>query len=727
MLPIKCIMMLTKIAATVLLMTGSLLSNAQVSMKRTNYEWPVNAQPPVAEKKAKELIAHGDTRTDHYYWMNDFFKKGPDSTKIVDHLKAENAYYETMMAGTLAIQDQLYKEMKARIKEKDESVPVLRKGYYYYSRQVEGKDYFLYCRKKGSLDAKEEVLLDVNAMAEGHTYYSVSGFAVSPDNKLIAYGVDMVSRRQYTIYVKNLETGELLKDAIPQTEGDPVWANDNKTFFYTSKNPVTLLSEKIRRHTLGAVAANDPVVYEEKDPTNYISVGKTKSENFLLITSRATLSSEIFILNANEPNGQFISFQPRMKEVIYSIDHANGLFYILTNKDAKNFKVMTAKENGTLINNWKELIAHNDKVLIQRFDLFKDYLAIAERKNGLTQVHIIQTRNNESHYLAFDESAYTASIGYNPEYESDILRFNYTSLTTPSTVYDYNMKSKEKKLMKQQEVVGSFKASDYTTERLYATAEDGTKIPLSIVYKKGFKKDGNSPLLLYGYGSYGASMDASFSSVRLSLLDRGFAFAIAHIRGGQEMGRYWYEEGKMMKKKNTFTDFIDCAHFLIKEKYTSPSHLYASGGSAGGLLMGAVINLKPELWNGIISGVPFVDVVTTMSDPSIPLTTNEYDEWGNPENKEHYFYMKSYSPYDNIERKPYPNMLVTTGLHDSQVQYFEPAKWVAKLRELKTDKHVLLLHTDMEAGHGGASGRFKALKDRAREYAFLLALEGMVH
>lgn len=714
---------------TSLLLTGLLLSTVlseAQNKKSMSFQWPENVQAPVAIKKPTALIDHDDTRIDDYYWMNAYFKKSQDSGMVLSHLNAENKYYETMMAGTNAFQDKLYQEMKARIKEKDESVPTFRRGYFYYSRQVEGKDYYLYCRKKGSLDAPEEVLMDVNAMAEGHAYYSVSGFAVSMDNKMMAYGVDMVSRRQYTIYIKNLETGEIYKDAIPQTEGDPVWANDNKTIFYSAKNPVTLLSEKIRKHTLGTDVSADETVYEEKDPTNYISVGKTKSERYLLITSRATLSSEVFILDAAQPSGKFKSFQPRMKEVIYSIDHANGLFYVLTNKEAKNFRVMTAAESATGVDNWKELIAHDDKVLIQRFDLFKNFLAIAERKNGLTQVHIIDTRNNSSHYLAFDEPAYAAGMAYNPEYDTETLRFNYTSLTTPSTVYDYNMADKSKKLIKQQEVLGTFKPSDYVTERLYATAKDGTKIPLSVVYRKGYVKDGKSPLLLYGYGSYGASMDASFSSVRLSLLDRGFAYAIAHIRGGQEMGRYWYEDGKMMKKKNTFTDFIDCAEYLISNKFTSPQHLYANGGSAGGLLMGAIVNMRPDLWNGIIAAVPFVDVVTTMSDPTIPLTTNEYDEWGNPNNKESYFYMKSYSPYDNVEKKAYPNMLVTTGLHDSQVQYFEPEKWVAKLRDMKTDNNKLFLFTNMEAGHGGASGRFKALKDRAREFAFLFALEGIL-
>ncbi|MBC7887921.1 MAG: S9 family peptidase [Ferruginibacter sp.] len=715
-----------KTPSAIVLLTLLILScNNQSEVKKTAYNWPQNVQPPVAEIKPKELSAHGDARIDNYYWMNDYFKKGADSSKVVAYLAAENKYYDTMMSATRPLQEKLYTEMKARIKEKDESVPVFKSGYYYYSRLVEGKDYFVYCRKKEKLDAPEEVLLDVNAMAEGHNYYSAIGFSVSPDNKLMAYGIDTLSRREYKIYIKNLETGEIYKDEIPGTEGGPIWANDNKTIFYTAKNPVTLLSEKIKKHLLGSSSAADKVVYEEKDPSNYIGVGKSKSEKYILITSEATLSSELRWINADKPDDAFEVFQPRIKEVLYEVDHAKDRFYIRTNLHAKNFKIVTCTEDKKDTANWKDLVPHNDSVLVSGFDLFKNFIAINERKGGLTQVHILNTQNNNSHYLAFEEPSYTAGIVSNPDYNTDVARFNYTSLTTPSSVYDYNMVTKEKKLMKQQEVVGGYDPKEYVTERVFATAKDGTKLPVSIVYKKGYKKDGNGALLLYGYGSYGASMDAYFSSIRLSLLNRGFAFAIAHIRGGQELGRYWYEDGKMMKKKNSFTDFIDCAEFLIAGKYTSPQHLYANGGSAGGLLMGAIINMRPDLWNGVIAAVPFVDVLTTMSDPSIPLTTNEYDEWGNPASKVSYEYMKSYSPYDNVEKKSYPNMLVTTGLHDSQVQYFEPAKWVAKLRAMKTDSNHLFLFTNMEAGHGGASGRYKPLKDKAREYAFLLALEGI--
>jgi oligopeptidase B len=701
-------------------------NNSKQDMKKTNYQWPASQVAPVAEQKVHLTITHGDTLTDPYYWLNDYFKKGPDSSKVVAYLQAENQYFDTMMAGTQALQEKLYDEMKARIKEKDESVPTFNNGYFYYTRVVEGKDYFLYCRKKGSLDAKEEVLLDVNAMAEGHAYFSAAGFAISPNNKLLAYGIDKLSRRQYSIYVKNLETGELLKDEIKNAEADPVFANDNNTIFYTSKNSVTLLSEKIKRHTLGTDAASDAVVYEEKDPSNYIGVGKSKSDQYILLYSMGTLSSEMHILNANQPNGIFNVFQARMKNVLYYIDHAGDQFYIRTNKDAINFKVVTCPQDKTTADNWKDLVPHRADVLVSELDVFKDFITIGERKNGLTQIQIISKKDNSSHHLAFEEPTYMASLAGQPDYNATALRYNYTSLTTPNSVYEYDMATRQKKLMKQQEVVGGFKAADYSTERLFATAKDGTQVPISIVYKKGFNKDGNAPLLLYAYGSYGYSTDAAFSSNRLSLLNRGFAFAIAHIRGGEEMGRQWYEDGKLLKKKNSFTDFIACADFLIAQKYTSSAHLYINGGSAGGLLMGAVVNMRPELFNGVVAAVPFVDVITTMSDPTIPLTTNEYDEWGNPANKESYFYMKSYSPYDNVEKKAYPNMLVTTGLHDSQVQYFEPAKWVAKLRTHKTDKNVLLLYTDMTAGHGGASGRFKSLKDIARDYSFFLALEGML-
>jgi oligopeptidase B len=692
--------------------------------KQVAYHWP-EVTAPIAEKVPLKRVIHGDTVVDDYFWMIDYFKKGPDSNKVVDYLNAENTYLDTMMSGTKEFQKSLFKELKARIKEKDESVPYLKNGYYYYTRTEDGKQYYKYCRKKGSLDAPEEVLLDVDKMAEGHSYYSATGFNISPDNKLMAYGVDTVSRREYVIHIKNLVTGELSKEIIKGTTGSVAWANDNKTFFYTAKNPVTLLTEKIMKHRLGEDVAKDQIAYEEKDNSNYIGVGRSKSGKFIYIYSGATTSSDTRFISADEPDAPFKIFQPRIKDVLYDVTALEDKFLIVTNKDALNFKLMECPLDKTGIENWKEVIPHRKDVLLEGVDEFKDFLVVSERKNGLTQLSIRNLKTDETHYLDFGEAAYTAYTTANMEYSSAVLRYSYTSLTTPSSTYDYQMADRKKNLLKQQEVLGGYHVEDYKTERLYATAKDGTQIPISLVYKKGVKKDGSAPLLLYGYGSYGASMDPTFSSTRLSLLDRGFVYAIAHIRGGQEMGRQWYEDGKMMKKINTFTDFIDCGKYLIEQKFTSKGHLYAQGGSAGGLLMGAVVNMAPDLWNGIIAQVPFVDVVNTMLDETIPLTTNEFEEWGNPKNREAYEYMKSYSPYENIEAKSYPNLLVTTGLHDSQVQYFEPAKWVAKLRAIKTDKNVLLLKTDMEVGHGGASGRFDYLKDIALNYAFLFALEGI--
>ena len=683
-----------------------------------------SATPPVAQKKEHVRIIHDDTEIDNYYWMYDYFGKGPDSTKVIEYLEAENAYIDTVMSGTTQFREALYNEMKSRIKEQDESLPIFRNGYYYYSRTEEGKQYYKYCRKKGSLDAAEEILLDVDKMAEGYTYYAVGGITISDNNKIMAFGVDNVSRRQYTIYFKNLETGEILNETIKNTSGGVTWAADNKTVFYASKNPVTLLTEKIMRHTLGTDSSKDVTVYQESDKANYIGVGRSKNKKYITIVSSATMSSEIRFIEADKPNSAFKVFQSRMKDVLYSIVPMNDKFLIITNMDAMNFKIMECPLNKTGVENWKDYIAHREDVLVEGVDVFKEFLVIEERKEGLIQIRIRDLANaDKEHYINFGQTAYTAYTSSNPEYDSKILRYLYTSMTTPTSTFDYNMDTKESTLMKEAEVVGGYNKDDYFTERLYATASDGTKVPISIVYKKGLKRDGKAPLLLYGYGSYGYSMDAAFSSNRLSLLDRGFVYALAHIRGGQEMGRQWYDDGKMHKKINTFTDFIDCAEYLIAEKYTSKNHLYAQGGSAGGLLIGAIINMRPDLWHGVIADVPFVDVVNTMLDESIPLTTNEYDEWGNPNNKEDYLYMKSYSPYENIERKAYPNMLVNTGLHDSQVQYFEPAKWVAKLRDMKIDNNIMLLKTDMEAGHGGASGRFEYLKDVAFDYAFLFTLE----
>ncbi|WP_343701650.1 S9 family peptidase [Chitinophaga sp.] len=681
----------------------------------------MNVTPPVAEKIRHEFPAiHGDVRVDEYYWLKD-----RDNPKVIAYLQAENKYTDTMLSPVKEFREKLYEELKGRIKEKDESVPYFLNGYVYYTRYEEGKEYPLYCRKKGNESAPEEVMLNVNDMAKGYAYYNVVGLNVSPDNKMVAYGVDTVSRRKYTIHIKNLETGELLPDAIANTTGGSTWANDNKTLFYTRKNDSTLRSESISKHLLGADPKTDKIVFFEKDDTYSTWVYKSKSRKYIIIGSGSTLSSEYRYLDADQPDGAFKIFHPREKDLLYDIDHRGDKFYVVTNYNAKNFRLMETPLDKTGKDNWKEVVPHRADVLLEGIELFDNYMVLSERKNGLSQLRIINSLSGQEHYLDFGEPAYVAYVSTNPEMDSKQLRYGYTSLTTPNSTFDYNMDTKEKELKKQQEVLGGYDPKNYVTERLFATAKDGTKVPISLVYKKGFEKNGKQPLLLYGYGSYGNSIEPFFSSNRVSLLDRGFAYAIAHIRGGQEMGRQWYEDGKMFKKKNTFTDFIDCGEYLIQQKYTSREHLYAMGGSAGGLLMGAVINMRPDLWKGVIAAVPFVDVVTTMLDESIPLTTGEYDEWGNPNNKDSYEYMKSYSPYDNVEKKAYPNMLVTTGLHDSQVQYFEPAKWVAKLREMKTDSNLLLLETNMDAGHGGASGRFKALKDVALQYAFLFYLEGI--
>jgi oligopeptidase B len=681
----------------------------------------INVTPPVAEKIKKEMTIHGDTRIDDYYWLNE-----RENPKVIAYLTAENKYLDTMLSPIKDLREKLYEEMRGRIKEKDESVPYFENGYLYYTRFEEGKEYPIYCRKKGNEASVEEIILNVNDLAKGHAYFNATGLSVSPDNKLLAYGVDTVSRRKYTIYVKNLETGELLSDAIPETTGGSTWGNDNRTLFYTRKNPTTLRSERIEKHLLGTDAKTDKTVFFEKDETYNTYVYKTKSRKYIVIGSGSTLSSEYRVLDADQPDGAFRVFHPREKDMLYDIDHRGDKFFIVTNFEAKNFRLMECPLDKTTKDNWKEVVPHRTDVLLQGIDLFNDYMVLSERKNGLTQIRVMNTTTKQEHYLDFGEPAYTAYASVNPEMDTKVLRYSYTSLTTPSSTYDYNMETREKELKKQQEVIGGYDPKEYVTERLFAKAKDGTQVPISLVYKKGFEKNGKKPLLLYGYGSYGNSMEATFNSNRISLLDRGFAYAIAHIRGGQEMGRQWYEDGKMFKKKNTFTDFIDCAEYLIQQQYTSKEHLYAMGGSAGGLLMGAIVNMRPDLWHGVVAAVPFVDVVTTMLDESIPLTTGEFDEWGNPKNKDSYEYMKSYSPYDNVEKKAYPNMLVTTGLHDSQVQYFEPAKWVAKLRELKTDNNLLLMETNMEAGHGGASGRFRALRDVALQYGFMLYLENII-
>lgn len=677
---------------------------------------------PRIKKVPVKLEKHGDVRTDNYFWLRE-----RENSEVLDYLTRENVYNDQMTAHTKELQENLFQEVKKRIKEDDSSVPYKLNGYWYITRFEKGKDYPIYSRKKETLEAPEEILFDVNEMAKGHDYYRLSGLSVSPNNKLISYAVDTVSRRKYTIYIKNLETGEVYPEKIRNTTGGATWANDNKTLFYARKDEETLRSNKIYKHHLGTKAKDDELVFFEEDETFHTYVYKSKSQRYIIIGSDSTLTSEYRFIAADDPDGEVRIVQPRIRGVEYGIAHYRDCFYILTNLDgATNFKLMKAPVHNSGIENWQEVIPHREKVLLEDIDLFRDYLVVSERSNGLNKIHIRRWDGTDSYFLPFDNETYTAFTGTNPDFDTEILRYTYNSLTTPTQVVDFNMRTREKDVKKELEVLGGeFKKENYISDRIWATAQDGTKIPMTLVHRKELVKDGKNPVLQYAYGSYGSTIDPYFSNVRLSLLDRGFIFVIAHVRGGEYLGRKWYNDGKLLKKKNTFTDFIDCTKHLIQENYSSPEHMYASGGSAGGLLMGAVANMAPQLYKGIIASVPFVDVVTTMLDETIPLTTGEYDEWGNPNDPEYYFYMKSYSPYDNVTSQDYPNILVTTGLHDSQVQYWEPAKWVAKLRELKTDSNKLLFHTNMEAGHGGASGRFEALREVAEEYAFLLDLEGI--
>lgn len=675
-------------------------------------------EAPKAAQKPKTLEIHGDTRQDEYYWLND-----REDEEVLAYLRAENAYLDTVMAPLKDFRETLYQEIIGRIQQTDMSVPYLKNGYWYYSRYEEGKEYPMHARKAGSLDAEEDLMLDVNKLAEPFPYYQAAGLTVSPNNRLLVYGEDTLSRRIYTLRFLDLETGQMLEDQIPNTSANVAWANDNQTLFYAVKDE-TLRSYKIFRHRLGTPVSDDVEVYHEADPTFSCYVGRTKSDQYLLIASQQTVSTEYRLLNADTPEDAFQVFLPRQRDHEYSIDHFGEHWYIRTNWEAKNFRLMRTPLQQTEQTQWEEVIAHRDDVLLEGMDLFNRYLVLSERIKGITQLRIRPWEApGKEHYINFGEEAFVTGTGANYEFDTEDLRIYYTSLTTPNSVYDYQMETRELTLLKRQEVLGGYNPEEYNTERMYAKARDGVQVPITLVYKKStFQQNGSAPLLLYGYGSYGYSMDPAFSSVRLSLLNRGFAFAIAHIRGGEELGRAWYENGKLLHKKNTFTDFIDCAEHLLAQQYTSKDKLFASGGSAGGLLMGAVINMRPDLWKGVHAAVPFVDVVTTMLDERIPLTTGEFDEWGNPKDPEYYAYIKSYSPYDNIEAKDYPALLVTTGLHDSQVQYWEPAKWVARLRTLKTDKNPLLLYTNMETGHGGASGRFERYKETALEYAFLLDL-----
>ena len=677
--------------------------------------------PPVARTEPKELELHDDIRIDEYYWLNQ-----RDDPEVLAYLEAENDYTSAMMAHTADLQRTLFREFKERIKQTDESVPYRRGDYFYYSRMEEGKDYPIYARRKGSLEADEEIVLDVNEMAAGHEgYYRASGLDLSHDHNLLAFGVDKVGRRIYTIQVKNLSTGEMLSDVIPDVTANITWANDNKTFFYARQDPTTLRRYQIWRHTLGSDPSKDVLVYEETDETFSCGVGKTKSEEYIFIGCEQTMASEYRFVDANQPSSEFKVLQKRQRGHEYDVDHFGDQFYIRTNDQAKNFRLMKTPVRKTTMDNWTEVIGHRDDVYLQSFEIFKDYLVVTERKEGLRELRVMPWDGSDEHYLDFGEPAYLAYPTDNYDFDTPVLRYHYESMTTPGSVFDYDMATRKRTLLKEDEVLGGFDKANYVTERLYAPARDGVRVPISIVYRKGLERDGDNPLLLYAYGSYGYSRDASFSAYRISLLDRGVAYAIAHVRGGQEMGRWWYEDGKLLKKKNTFTDFIDVAKYLVDEQWTKPERLACQGGSAGGLLIGAVVNMAPEMFSAAHAAVPFVDVVTTMLDDSIPLTTGEFDEWGNPKEKEYYDYMKSYSPYDNVEAKDYPALLVTTGLHDSQVQYFEPAKWVARLRSKKTGDNVLILKTEMEAGHGGGSARDKRYEETAFDYAFLLDRMGV--
>ena len=686
----------------------------------------MNIAPPIAVKKEKKLVIHDDARVDNYYWLND--RENPE---VISYLEEENKYTDALLKSTKSLQERLFNEMKSRIKEDDNSVPYFYNDYWYTTKYEKGKDYPVYTRKYKDLNAEDEIILDVNSLAKGYKYFRVSGISISPDNKKVAYGVDTLSRRIYTIKVKNLVTNEMYSDNIDGVESYATWAADSETIFYTGKDIQTLRSDKIYRHKLDNDQKDDVLVFEEKDETFSTYVYPSKSREYIMIGSGSTMSSEFSYLSSNSPLDSFKLIQERERGLEYRPYHFDDMFYISTNIDkSTNFKLVKTPISSPSKSNWEDVIPHRDDVLLEEVDFFRNFMVIGERNNGLLKIRIKSWDGTEDYYIGFksgfdfEKETYNASIDLNPDYDTNVLRYNYTSLTTPYSVIDYNVETQEEEIKKQQEVLGGkFDSKNYTSERLFATAHDGIKIPISIVRHVNTELNQDTPILQYGYGSYGITIDPSFSSVRLSLLDRGFVFAIAHIRGSQYLGRPWYENGRMLSKKNTFRDFVSCSKFLIENNYTSKDHLYAEGGSAGGLLMGAIMNMAPEIYNGVISAVPFVDVITTMLDDSIPLTSSEYDEWGNPNDKEYYNYIKSYSPYDNVRSVEYPNTLVTTGLHDSQVQYWEPAKWVAKLRTYHQGSNMILLHTNMDTGHSGASGRFEPLKEIAMEYAFLFMLE----
>ncbi len=688
----------------------------------------MNNIAPKAKIIEKKLEIHNDLRLDNYYWLNQ-----RDNPEVINYLNQENDYTNAVLKSTKKLQKKIFSEMKSRIKEDDSSVPYFLNDYWYVTRYETGKEYPIYTRKYMDLNSEEEIMIDVNELAKEYNYYNVSGISVSPDNKKIAFGVDTLSRRIYTIKVKNLRTGDMYSDEINGVNPYTTWAADSQTMFYSGKDEQTLRSDKIFRHRLGEEQEDDILVYEEADETFSTFVYPSKSREYIMIGSSSTMSNEYRFLSSKTPLEPFKVIQKRVRGLEYSPSHFGNMFYISTNIDnSKNFKLVKAPISSPDKSNWEDVIPHRENVLIEDVDFFSKFMVIAERSNGLLQIRIKSWDSKQDYYLEFKNQfdskneTYSANIGYNPNYQTDFLRYTYTSLTIPYSVIDYNIITNEEEVKKQQQVIGgNFKSENYTSERIFATGHDGKKIPISLVKHIDTELTPNTPILQYGYGSYGSTRNPSFSSIRLSLLDRGFVYAIAHIRGGEYLGRQWYEDGRMLNKKNTFKDFISCSKYLIENQYTSSKHLYAEGGSAGGLLMGAVMNMAPELYNGVISAVPFVDVITTMLDETIPLTTGEYDEWGNPNNKEYYNYMKSYSPYDNVRETEYPNTLVTTGFHDSQVQYWEPAKWVAKLRVYNEGDNIILLHTNMDSGHSGSSGRFEPLKEIAMEYAFLFMLEGI--
>ncbi|WNZ55293.1 S9 family peptidase [Microbulbifer sp. MKSA007] len=716
---------MNKTTATLLLTLGLVgcgeTENNQVAENKTFFSEQASA--PVAKKVPHKMVMHGHERIDNYYWMRDDERKAPD---VIAHLEAENAYTDSVMHHTKELQELLFEEMTGRLEKDKSTVPVYYNGYWYYSRYLPEKEYAIHARRKGTQEADEEVMLDVNALAEGHGYFSVGRLAVSPSNQLVAYPEDSVGRRVYTIRFKNLKTGEMLPDKLENASPVAVWANDNQTVFYINKDHQTLLGYQVMRHKLGTPQSEDVVVYEEMDKAFYTWISKSRDGELIRIHHSSTTSSGQSILDANTPLADFAPLYPREQDHEYSALKLGNDFYIMTNWQAENFRLMkVAMEDAADKSNWQEVIPHSSEVLLEDFTLFDHHLAVIERKAGQTGLRLINLENNKDLQVGFNDPVYRLGLSSNPNLDSESVRVSYSSLTTPNSIYEAKLDSGDLELLKQDKVLGGFDPEHYQSEGILVAARDGVKVPVSLVYRKDkFKKDGSNPLLQYAYGSYGSTVDPWFRSSVVSLLDRGFVFAIAHIRGGQKLGRAWYEDGKMFNKKNTFTDFIDVTKALGKLKYGAPDKIFASGGSAGGLLMGAVVNMEPDLYRGVTAAVPFVDVVTTMLDESIPLTVNEYDEWGNPNNKDSYEYMLSYSPYDQVKAQDYPNMLVTTGLHDSQVQYFEPMKWVAKLRELKTDENQLLFNTNMEAGHGGSSGRFRRYKETALQYAFYLDLLG---